>query len=236
MGKMDDYDKLMKWSQNYRNVYNKEKGFMLPRNYNGSWIDIDESDRTGLTEGSKWTYLFCVLQDIPGMIELMGRKKRFSEKLDRNFNEGHYVHENEPGHHYIYLYNYSGQSWKTQELIRKQCRESYKNAPNGLKGNDDCGQMSAWYLFSVMGFYPVTPASNQFVIGAPQFPYFELDLNVQGKSKKLIIKANNLSEANKYVKNVKLDGKTVKSFLLDYFDLINAQELAFEMTDRPTKL
>ena len=231
MGKTDDYENLMRWSQNYRNIYNKEKGFMLPRNYNGDWIDLDDNSQQGLTEGSKWTYLFCVLQDVPGMIELMGGKEAFARKLDQNFDEGHYRHDNEPGHHYIYLYNYCGQPWKTQELARKHTRINYKNAPDGLNGNDDCGQMSAWYLFSTMGFYPVTPASNEFAIGAPQFPYIEMDMLVDGKVKTLKIIAKNLSEKNQYVRSVSLDGKKIEGFLLNYFDLIHANELVFDMTD-----
>lgn len=229
LGKTDDYNQLMRWSQNYRNIYNVQKGFMLPRNYDGTWIDLDDNSSQGLTEGSKWTYLFCVLQDIPGMIEMMGGNSAFAEKLDRNFNENHYRHDNEPGHHYIYLYNYCGQPQKTQELVRKHTRINYKNSPDGLNGNDDCGQMSAWYLFSVMGFYPVTPGSNVFAIGAPQFPFFQIKLNIEGKERTLTIRANNLSEKNQYVQAVYLDEKKINGSFINYIDLIRANELRFEM-------
>lgn len=236
MGKMDDYKSLMQWSQNYKNIYNAEKGFMLPRKYNGEWIDLDDHNRHGFTEGSKWTYLFCVLQDIPGMIEMMGGKDAFIAKLDRNFNEDHYRHDNEPGHHYIYLYNYCGQPWKTQELIRKHTRINYRNTPDGVNGNDDCGQMSAWYIFSVMGFYPVTPGSNEFAIGAPQFPETRITLNVNGKNKTLTIKAENLSEKNKYIREIFIDNKQLNRPFINYFDLINAETIRFVMTDKPSNL
>nr|WP_051697781.1 GH92 family glycosyl hydrolase [Prevotella sp. 10(H)] len=229
MGKRDDYEQLMRWSGNYKNVYKKDKGFMLPRKYNGEWIDTDDNTHHGMTEGSKWTYLFCVMQDIPGMIDMMGGNKAFAEKLDRNFNENHYRHDNEPGHHYVYLYNYCGQPWKTQELVRHHTRINYRNSPDGVNGNDDCGQMSAWYLFSVMGFYPVTPGSNEFAIGAPQFPEIRMKLQIDGEEKILTIKANNLSEENKYVKGVYIDNKKIEKSFINYFDLIKAKQVTFEM-------
>ena len=229
LGKMEDYAHLMRFSGNYKNLYNPEKGFFLPRNYDGTWIDLDDNSRHGLTEGSKWTYLFCVLQDIPGMIDLMGGPQAFSDKLDRNFEEDHYKHDNEPGHHYIYLYNYCNEPWKTQELVRKHVKLNYKDTPDGVNGNDDCGQMSAWYLFSVMGFYPVTPGSNEFAIGAPQFS----EIKIRLKDHDLLIKADNLSEENKYVQSVFLDGKKILKPFVDYFDLIGAKEIRFVMNDRP---
>lgn len=221
----DDYATLLRWSQNYHNQYNSQRGFMLPRRYDGSWIDLDDHDRHGLTEGSKWTYLFCVLHDIPGMIDMMGGNELFSRKLDENFDAGHYRHDNEPGHHYIYLYDYCGQPRKTQALVRAHTRANYHNAPDGLNGNDDCGQMSAWYLFSVMGFYPVTPGSNIFALGAPQFPHLTLQLS----GHTLSIRADGLSEANKYVKRVLVDGIPLDQPFIDYFTLISAKEIRFIM-------
>ena len=225
----DDYLTLLGWSQNYRNQYNAEKGFMLPRRADGSWIDLDDHNRQGLTEGSKWTYLFCVLQDIPGMMQMMGGKEAFARKLDQNFAGNHYRHDNEPGHHYIYLYDYCDQPWKTQELVRKHTRENYRNAPDGINGNDDCGQMSAWYLFSVMGFYPVTPGSNTFALGAPQFPRVTLQL----AGHRLNIIAQGLSESNRYVSQVLVDGRPLDKPFIDYYALIHARELRFIMTDTP---
>ena len=225
MGKHEDYERLMQFSRNYRYLYHPSKGFFLPRKYDGTWIDLDDHSRQGLTEGSKWTYLFCVLQDIPGMIEMMGGEEEFSQKLDLNFESHYYRHDNEPGHHYIYLYDYCGKPWKTQELVRKHVRENYKDTPDGVNGNDDCGQMSAWYLFSTMGFYPVTPGSNEFAIGAPQFP----EITVRLSNHDLSIKAENLSEENKYVQSVFVDGKKILKPFINYFDLMSAKEIRFVM-------
>ena len=222
----DDLSALLRWSQNYRNQFNAEKGFMLPRRYDGTWIDLDDHDRHGLTEGSKWTYLFCVLQDIPGMIDMMGGNEAFARKLDENFNGGHYRHDNEPGHHYIYLYDYCGQPRKTQELVRQHTRVNYRNAPDGINGNDDCGQMSAWYLFSVMGFYPVTPGSNTFALGAPQFPRMTIQLG----DHILTIRADGLSDQNRFVSQVLVDGRPLDKPFIDYNTLVHARELRFVMT------
>ena len=216
-------------------IYNycKEKGFMLPRKYDGSWIDINDHDRHGLTEGSKWTYLFCVMQDIPGMIEMMGGPEAFASKLDQNFEGGHYRHDNEPGHHYIYLYDYCGQPRKAQELIRKTVRDNYHNAPDGFNGNDDCGQMSAWYLFSVMGFYPVTPASNVFALGAPQFSRMTIDITSPktGESHTVTIEAKNLSEKNLHVAGVTIDGEAVEGNFITYDQLLHASRITFTMCE-----
>ena len=205
---------------------------MLPRKYNGEWIELDDNDRHGLTEGSKWTYLFCVLQDIPGMIDMMGGPEAFAEKLDRNFDGNHYRHDNEPGHHYIYLYDYCGQPAKCQRLVRQHTTVNYRNAPDGINGNDDCGQMSAWYLFSTLGFYPVTPASNTFALGAPQVPKVTMHLE-RPVPHDLVIKAENLSPANQYVARVKVDGRELTGYQITYDQLIGAREITFVMTDRP---
>ena len=223
-----DRDRLLNWAQNYRNVYNASKGFMLPRKYNGEWIDLDDHDRHALTEGSKWTYLFCVMQDIPGMIEMMGGKEAFARKLDENFTGDHYRHDNEPGHHYIYLYDYCDKPERCQELVRQHTRINYRNAPDGINGNDDCGQMSAWYIFSIMGFYPVTPASNTFAIGAPQFPKVTLKLR-HPYEHELVIEAKNLSETGMHVDHITVDGKPLEGHLLHYDTLIGARHITFYM-------
>ena len=228
--KMADYDSLMKWSRNYKNLYNLKSGFMAPKLTNGTW---DKNTKGGFTEGSPWTYLFGSTQDISGLISLMGGKEHFAAKLDSNFIGNHYVHENEPGHHYIYLYDYCGQPWKTQEMIRKHTRLNYKNLPNGINGNDDCGQMSAWYLFSVMGFYPVTPGSGLYAIGAPQLPLIIMKYTVKGKATSLSILAKNLSEENMYVQKVMLDGKTLESHFISHDQIIKHKTLVFVMGAMP---
>jgi len=231
IGKTDDYNLFMKQSKNYKNLYNAATGFFAPRLYNGDW----NADATaGFTEGSKWTYLFGAMHDPKGMIDLMGGNKAFASKLSENFEGNHYRHDNEPGHHYIYLFDYCGESWKTQELIRKHTSvENFRNQPVGINGNDDCGQMSAWYIFGVMGFYPVVPASGIYSIGAPQFSNIILSRSIGGKSQKLEIVANNLSEENKYVQSVTLDGKLIDAPFISYKELFNGSKLVFEMGMKP---
>lgn len=228
LGHDEDYARLMDMSKNYRNIYNREKGFMLPRKYSGEWIDLDDHNRTGLTEGSKWTYLFCAMHDIPGLIDLMGGNEAFTAKLDRNFEEGHYRHDNEPGHHYIYLYDWCGQPKKAQELVRHHTRVNYPNSPV-VNGNDDCGQMSAWYIFSVMGFYPVAPASNTFAVGAPQYPEIRVKAGADGHT--LTIRADGLSENSRYVAGIEIDGVAHNGNFLSWDDISNAREIVFRMTD-----
>ncbi len=230
LGKMDDYEKLMSWSKNYKNLYNEKTGFLSPRKYDGSWFP---NRFDGFTEGSPWTYLFGAMHDVEGMIEMIGGAEQFVAKLDQNFEEDHYRHDNEPGHHYIYLYNYAGQPWKTQELVRKHTRENYRNTPDGINGNDDCGQMSAWYMFSVMGFYPVTPASGEYSIGAPQFPKITMNYAVKGERKKLEIVAKNLSEENMYVQSVTLDGKKLSKPVITHEQILNGTRLEFIMSNKP---
>jgi predicted alpha-1,2-mannosidase len=230
LGKYDDYKQLMAWSKNYQNVYNSSTGFMAPRNADGQFSAKPDS---GFTEGTKWTYTFGAMHDVPGMIKLMGGEKKFAEKLSKNFNEGHYRADNEPGHHYLYLFNYCGMPWKTQELVRQHTSsQNFRNLPIGINGNDDCGQTSAWYIFNTLGFYPVAPASGYYSIGAPQFPYMVLNLQ---HGKKLIIQAKDLSAKNKYVKEVTFNGKPIKDFLISHQDIVEGGTLAFTMTGTPQK-
>jgi len=243
LGKTKDYKKLIKLSKNYKKLYNIETGFMTARLSDGNWF-VDTPPLAGknthnnppkdFTEGSNWTYLFGALHDPEGMIELFGGQEKFASLLDKNFENGHYRQDNEPGHHYIYLYDYCGEPWKTQELIRRHTSvENFRNQPVGINGNDDCGEMSAWYIFGVMGFYPVIPASGMYSIGAPQFSEITLNYSANGKSRKLKIIANNLSIENKYVQKVFLDGKLLKTHFISYIDIINGNKLVFEMGNRP---
>ena len=231
LGREDDYKRLMQFSQNYRNLYNPQTGFFAPRLFNGNW---DSQRDRGFTEGDPWTYRFGALHDVEGMIQLMGGEASFASALTENFEAGHYRHDNEPGHHYIYLFDYCGQPWKTQEWVRKHTsEENFRNAPIGINGNDDCGQMSAWYIFSVMGFYPVTPGSDLFAIGAPQFSKMTLHLTHNGTPKTVEIIANHQSQENKYVRSIELDGVPLKKPFIRYSQIMNARKLIFEMTDTP---
>lgn len=230
MGKCNDYKKTISWSKNYKNVYNTQTGFMAPRNYDGQWAS---NPNAGFTEGTKWTYTFGAMHDIPGMIKMMGGNKEFGEKLARNFDEGHYRADNEPGHHYLYLFNYCNMPWRTQELVREHTSsENFRNNPVGINGNDDCGQTSAWYIFNVMGFYPVSPASGLYSVGAPQLPFIRLHLK-DGNA--LTIKAIRLSPENKYVKEVTFNGIPITNWLISHREISKGGVLIFRMCNTPQK-
>jgi predicted alpha-1,2-mannosidase len=229
-GKDDDYRFFMKRSQNYRNVFNPKTGFMAARLFDGSFVG-EPNKYHAFTEGSPWTYLFCVMQDLPGLIDLMGRDS-FISKLDGNFDGGHYAYDNEPENHYPYLYDWVGQPAKTQKILTDVVRKNYRNTPDGITGNDDCGQMSAWYIFTALGFYPVAPASNEYAIGRPFFKKAIIHLTFPVKKDFTII-AHHLTPENSYVKSVKLDGRVLATPFLKQADLLNGRLLEFEMTDRP---
>lgn len=237
LGKNDDYKYFLNRSENYKNVYNSETGFMQPRLSDGTFYTGNPRKYRAFTEGSPWTYLFCAMQNIDGLINTMGGKEIFTQKLDENFDYGHYRHSNEPGHHYIYLYNYADQYWKTQDKVTEVLSEKYKNKPDGLCGNDDCGQMSAWYVFSAMGFYPVTPGSGEYALGKPMFDEITMCLlNPRNKKKKTFtIRKINSSHQNKYIKSVRLDGKLLEKPFIKHLDLLKGQELVFEMDSIPHK-
>ena len=239
LGKTSDYHKLLAWSKNYKNLYDSTSGFLIPKLADGSFVKFNPKDKLGrqdgFTEGDQWTYLFGAMQDVPGMIEMMGGNEKFIAKLDENFNGNHYRHDNEPGHHYAYLYDYCGEPWKTQELIRKHTTENYRNEPLGINGNEDCGQMAAWYIFGVMGFYPVTPASGIYAIGAPQFPKLTINYKVNNQPKTFTIIASKLSAANKYIQSVRLDGKPIEHPFISHAEIINGHQLVFEMGPEPNK-
>ncbi|HTE10959.1 MAG TPA: GH92 family glycosyl hydrolase, partial [Chitinophagaceae bacterium] len=234
LGKLDDYEQLIQLSNNYKNLYDTATGFLLPRKLNGQF---DEKNKAGIwegfTEGDQWTYTFGAMHDVPGMITMMDGNEKFAAKLDENFAGKHYRHDNEPGHHYIYLYDYCGQPWKTQELVRKHTTENFRNQPIGINGNEDCGQMAAWYIFGVMGFYPVTPASGIYAIGAPQFPSLTMNFVAGGIARKFSILAKNLSEENKYIQQVTLDGKKLDKPFISHQQIVNGHQLVFEMGPQP---
>lgn len=231
-GKVDDYEMLMKRSKNYVNVYNPATGMMAPRKADGTW---NEKTDAGFTEGSPWTYLFGVQHDIPGLINLMSGKENFIKKLNANFKGAHYVHMNEPGHHYTYLYDYVGQPWRTQYLVNLNRTFLYRNNPDGMDGDDDCGQMSAWYIFSALGFYPVTPGTDVYAIGTPQFPKATIYFNPENREKKFEIIANHVSPLHYFVQSVTLNGKKLEEPFLHHTDIINGGKLEFKMGARPNK-
>lgn len=233
VGKTDVYDTLMKRSQNYRNLYNPQTKFMAPRLVNGEWF---EKRRAGFTEGGPWTYLFAVQQDVPGLINLLGGNENFIKRLDKNFRLPFtYWHENEPGHHYTYLYDYAGAAWKTQKRVAHYRTIKYMNKPHGLTGDEDCGQMSAWYIFSALGFYPVTPGTDVYAIGTPLFQKAVVRFDPTNTEKKFEIIAHNVSKQNKYVQSVTVNGKPLETPFLHHADIINGGQLIFEMGPKPNK-
>ena len=186
----------------------------------------------GFTEGANWTYQFCVMQDVQGLIDLMGGNESFAAALDNVFDNGHYRHDNEPGHHYVYLYNYCGRFDKAQERIPEILDTHYRNGADGLSGNDDCGQMSAWYVFSAMGFYPVCPGSNEYVVGAPLFKKATIHLE---NGKDVTIEAPLNSEENLYIKEMKLNGKSYTHNYFSHEDLMNGAKIQIEMSNLPNE-
>lgn len=239
---------------NYRNVFDPESGFARGRLSDGSWqADFNRYDThgQGFIEGNSWNYSMYVPHDPDGLIALMGGDKEFVARLDRLFTEylpdeyfartedvtregllGMYVHGNEPSHHIPYLYMWTSAPWKTQYWIREIMERMYRPEADGLCGNDDCGQMSAWYIFSAMGFYPVCPGTDQYVLGAPFLPYLKVAV---GKGKYLEIKAPKVSSENRYVHGVKLNGKVWTKAYVTYDDLKEGAVLEFDMRPTPDK-
>lgn len=235
-------------SQNYKNVYNPATSFMQPRDEKGAFIeDFKADDYTPhICESNGWQYFWSVQHDIDGLIGLVGGKERFAQKLDSMFTFhpsaddelplfstgmiGQYAHGNEPSHHVIYLYNKVGQPWKTQKYASQVMNELYRNTPTGLCGNEDCGQMSAWYVFSAMGFYPVDPVGGQYEIGTPLFPEAKLRL---ANGKTFTVLAPKVSKENIYIQSVKLDGKPYDKSYITHEQIMNGSTLELEMASQP---
>lgn len=250
MGKTEDAAYFARRADFYKNLFDSSTQFMRPKKSDGTWkspfnpsqIGHAESVGGDYTEGNAWQYTWHVQHDVPGLIALLGGEEPFLNKLDSLFTLklettqadvtgliGQYAHGNEPSHHVTYLYALAGRPERTQELIREIFDTQYSPKPNGLCGNDDCGQMSAWYMFSAMGFYPVNPVSGEYVFGAPQLPEFVLHL-ADGKT--FTIKAEGLSEANKYVKSITLNGEPYTKNFISHADIVKGGTLVYQMTDK----
>jgi predicted alpha-1,2-mannosidase len=228
LGKTSEYTFFLKRSQNYKNLFNQKTGLMQGKLSNGTWAD----PKDGWTEGSAWVYTWAVMHDIPGLIDLMGGREKYNAKLDEHFRGGHNVHKNEPSHHYGYLYDYSGQPWKTQAKVREIANAEYANLPAGLDGDDDCGQMSAWYLFTAFGFYPVNPASGEYMIGSPLFSKMSLRL---ANGKTFSVKATNNSAKNVYIQSARWNGKPLDAPVIHYDDILKGASLELVMGPSPSK-
>lgn len=243
LGRTGDYQRYLARAQSYKNVFDPTSGFMRPR-ANGNWVEpFDPREVTfAFTEANAWQYTFFAPQDVSGLMSLMGGPRAFARKLDQMFAAesrttgreqvdiagliGQYAHGNEPSHHVAYLYNYAGEPWKTQFRVRQIMAEFYKPTADGLIGNEDCGQMSAWYVFSAAGFYPVTPGSTIYAIGSPLFPEVRFRLE-NGKS--FVVKARDVSDRNFYIQSATLNGKPYFKSYVEHADLLAGGELVFEM-------
>ncbi len=244
-----NYARFTQRAQYYKNIYDDQTGFFRGKS-NGCFVVPFDPTQVNfmLTEANTWQYNFFVPQDINTHIELLGGDAGYEAKLDTLFNTtmklsgrhqsditgliGQYAHGNEPSHHMAYLYNYVGKPWKTQELIRKISTELYHNAPDGLSGNEDCGQMSAWYVMSSMGYYPVTPGSDIYVLGAPLFDYMVINLE---NGNKFTIKAIRNNDDDIYVQSVTHNGKDYTKSYITHSMIMNGGELIFVMGEKPNK-
>ena len=243
------YTDFIKRSQYFKNIFNGQVGFMQAK-MNGSWTSGFNPTEVNFnfTEANAWQYSLFAPHDIDGLVELLGGLEKFEAKLDELFSTelemsgrhqaditgliGQYAHGNEPSHHMAYLYSYIGKAYKTQDKVNQILSEQYHNAPDGLSGNEDCGQMSAWYVLSSMGFYSVTPGLDYYSIGTPHFS--EANINLEN-GLNFSITAHNLSETNIYIQSAKLNQNNFNQSYIKHKDIVNGGELVFEMGSTPNK-
>ncbi len=248
MGEKEIADEFYRRSQNYRNVFNPETSFMQPRDSKGNFIPNYDPEAyiEDICESNGWQYYWSVAHDIDGLIELTGGEARFAERLDSMFTYettdksklpifstgmiGQYAHGNEPGHHVIYLYNRVKQPWKTQQYATQVMHTLYKNTPDGICGNEDCGQMSSWYVFSAMGFYPVDPISGQYEIGSPIFPEVKMYL---ANGKIFVVRAENVSDENIYIQSVTVNGQPYNKSYITHEMIMQGDTIHFVMGNKP---
>lgn len=254
LNRIDVYDEFIKRANNWKNNYDSASGFMRPKMADGTFkkqFDPKDTEGQGFIEGNSWNYSFFVPQDPASLIEMMGGKKKFATRLDTLFTMhlpdeffahteditregiiGGYVHGNEPAHHIAYLYNWTDQPWKTQAQIRHILNMQYKPTADGLGGNDDCGQMSAWYMFSSLGFYPVAPGSDVYSLGSPLVNKAVVNLE---NGKTFTVEAIKQSDKNVYVEKVLLNGKEITDHKIKHSDITNGGKLTFYMSAKPKK-
>ncbi|HEX3072762.1 MAG TPA: glycoside hydrolase family 92 protein, partial [Ignavibacteriales bacterium] len=253
LGKQDEYEHYTKRALSYKNMFDVSTGFMRGKDADGKWrkdfnpFNVSILGKGDFTEGNSWQYTFFVPQDINGLIDLYGGAKNFTAKLDDMFNQapvndneqsldvsgliGQYAQGNEPSHHVAYLYNYGGEAYKTQARVKNIMTTMFTDKRDGLCGNEDCGQMSAWYVFSALGFYPVNPADGVYVIGSPVFDKAELTLS---NGKKFSVTAKNVSDKNIYIQSAELNGKPYNYSYITHKDLLKGGELVFVMGSEPS--
>lgn len=252
LNKDADYERFHKRSEYYRNLFHPKTKFFQSKNDKGEWIEPFDPYQYGgngghpFTEGNAWQYFWYVPHNIQALMELTGGTKAFEQKLDTFFTSnykseqmnhnasgfvGQYAHGNEPSHHVAYLYNFAGQPWKTQKYVSHILNTLYNNTSSGYAGNDDCGQMSAWYVFSAMGFYPVNPADGRYIIGSPLLD--ECTLKLAG-NKDFHIRTIRKSPEDIYIQSVTLNGKKHKDFFITHQDIMNGGTMVFKMGKKPS--
>ncbi|MFD1604873.1 GH92 family glycosyl hydrolase [Flavobacterium artemisiae] len=254
LGKTEIYNEFIKRAENYKNVYDAKTGFMRPKLNDGTFkkeFDPLDTHGQGFIEGNSWNYSLYVPQDPAEMIKLMGGNEKFKVRLDSLFNMhlpdkyfenteditrdgiiGNYVHGNEPSHHVVYLYNWTDSPWKAQDKIRMILKKMYRNGADGLGGNDDFGQMSAWYIFSSLGFYPVAPGSDEYALGSPLMKNAVLNLE---NGKTFEVETINQSDKNVFISKVLLNGKQLDKPFLKHSDVMNGGKIIFYMSSKPNK-
>ena len=257
LGKTADYELFMNRAASYKNVIDENTGLARPKDSNGNWLIpfnptfVGHGDERHYTEANAWQYTWFVPHDVQGLIDLEGGRQNFLNKLDTLFTMssevqettsdvtgliGQYAHGNEPSHHTLYLYNYAGAPWKAQELARKVMDELYHDGPDGLCGNEDMGQMSAWYVLSAMGFYPVAPGQNVYAIGSPEFSKVILHLDRSYyDAEQFVIETVNNSKENKYIQSATLNGNTLNKPWFTHEQIKNGSTLVFRMGREPNK-
>lgn len=249
LGKMEDYRDYSYRAQFYKNLFDSSTGFMRPKKLDRSWVQpFDPSEGSDhFVEGNSYQYSLFAPHDVDGLIDLIGGDQKFITWMDTMFTKksvhdenaidatgliGQYAHGNEPSHHMAYLYNYAGAPWKTQKIVRQILDTLYDDKPDGLSGNEDCGQMSAWYILSAMGFYQVCPGTPDYVIGAPIFDKVSIHLE---NGKTFTVEANNVSPTNIYIQSAKLNGEPLNKSWFTHDDILSGSKLVFEMGAVPNK-
>ncbi len=254
----EEVELYRKRSMNYKHLFDPETKLMRGKNKNGEFMAPFNPFKWGdaFTEGNSWHYTWSVFHDVQGLIDLMGGKQTFVEQLDKVFslppvfdesyyggviheiremqvaNMGQYAHGNQPIQHMIYLYNYAGEPWKAQHWVRETMNRMYQPTPDGYCGDEDNGQTSAWYVFSAMGFYPVCPGTDQYVLGAPLFKKMTLSLQ---NGKKVVINAPENSTTHKYIKSLKINGKSYSKNWISHQELMKGAVLDFKMSSIPNE-
>ena len=255
LGKTDDYNLLLKQAGYYRNLWDQSTGFIRPKLADGQWAGPFDPTATGVskkwrdfTEANSWQASWAAQQDPHGYIEMLGGRQPFIDKLDTLFTHnveikgevpldmtglvGMYAHGNEPSHHVAYLYDYAGAAYKTQDRVRGLLEDMYRAAPDGLAGNEDCGQMSAWYVISALGFYAVDPASGNYVFGSPLFNKVTVDM---GGGRQLVVEAKDNSPQNRYIQSVTLNVKPYDKVWFNHSEIANGGSIVFQMGSEPNK-